>query len=49
MKDRLENINCEAARIVTGATNLTTLNTHLYETGWEIKRQTDKPQAYYFP
>ena len=38
MKDRLEQINYEAARIVTGASKLTSLNTLILETGWETLR-----------
>lgn len=38
MKDRLEKINYEAVRIVTGASNLTSQNILLDETGWETLR-----------
>ncbi|CAC5415948.1 unnamed protein product [Mytilus coruscus] len=42
LKDRLEQINYEAGRIVTGATKLTSLQILLKETGWETLRERRK-------
>lgn len=42
LKDRLEQINYEAARIVTGVTKLTSLQILLKETGWETLRERRK-------
>jgi len=42
LKDRLESINYEAARIVTGATKLTSIHVLMKESGWESLRDRRK-------
>lgn len=42
LKDQIENINLDAARIITGATKLTSKNLLYRETGWETLEQRRK-------
>ena len=42
---KIEQLNIEAARIVTGATKLVSLNALYRETGWETLKKTKGKQA----
>ena len=49
LKDRLEKVNIEAARIVTGATKLVSLNDLYRETGWEtLEKRREKHKLIQF-